>query len=301
MRMRLLCFFVALGVLGVDAQAQLGRSAVSVAGSDANACTTVLPCRTINYALGQTASGGELIVLDSGGYGAFTVTQAVTIEAAPGVYAGVTVSSGDGAYINASSSDRIVIRGLTFNGLGVANSAISFTGGGAELFVENCVIDGFANYGIIAFLNIRISDTVIRGCGSGIWIDNAGATVKASIERVQVSEMSGGDPQYPGTGILAWRNSTVVVREAVVAFTYAAFEGAGGGKLNIDNCLASNSFFGIIAVDPGTIVRVSRTMTTANTTGWTVASPAKIETFSSNRTAGNATNVSGTPTAVPSS
>src|SRR5258706_12561942 len=67
------------------------RSFVSVTGSDANAatgCTLGSPCRSFGAAIGAVAGNGEVIALDSGGYGRFDVTKSVTVSAPPGVYAG---------------------------------------------------------------------------------------------------------------------------------------------------------------------------------------------------------------------
>src|SRR6185369_6483668 len=124
------------------------------------------------------------VVLDSAGYGTFTVDRAITIEAAPGVYAGVTatVPAGNAVQVSAGATDRVVLRGLSINGLGTAAAGIAFTGGGAEVQVENCVITGFANWGILSFYPIRVQDTIVRESDIGIQIDNAGASVNATLE-----------------------------------------------------------------------------------------------------------------------
>src|SRR5215469_3807330 len=77
------------------AQAQQ-RTFASGLGNDANPCTRIAPCRTIAQALSLTNAGGEVVILDSAGYGAFAITQPVSIVAAPGVYAGISVFSGNG-------------------------------------------------------------------------------------------------------------------------------------------------------------------------------------------------------------
>src|SRR5437660_8336392 len=85
------------------ANAQNTRSAVSVTGSDAATCTVPDPCRTFGAALSKTNSGGEVIVLSSGGYGPFTVSQAVTIVSPPGIYAAIAPASGIGISISTAS------------------------------------------------------------------------------------------------------------------------------------------------------------------------------------------------------
>src|SRR5438874_11521405 len=112
------------------------RTFVSAAtGNDANPCTRTAPCRNFAAAIAQTASGGEVIVLDSGGYGTVTINQAVSLVAPPGVYAGISVFSGTGITVNAGPSDVVTLRGLTLTGLGGADG-ISFTSG-ASLYVQD--------------------------------------------------------------------------------------------------------------------------------------------------------------------
>lgn len=226
----------------IPVAAQLNRTAVSVAGNDINNCAPVTPCRSFDRAISQTNSGGEVVVLDSAGYGTFTVDRAITIEAAPGVYAGVTatVPAGTAVQVSAGPSDHVVLRGLSINGLGTAAAGIAFTGGGAEVQVENCVITGFANWGILSYYPIRVQDTIVRESDIGIQIDNAGAPVNATLERVQLQS-------NPTRGVLSWRNATVAVRDTVATLNGTAFRAQDGGVLNIENSVATENAFGVSA------------------------------------------------------
>src|SRR5215471_14335444 len=85
-----------LALCACAAYGQVQRSFVSGSGNDANPCSLIAPCRTFGQAISQTNAGGEVAVLDSAGYGAFTITQAVSIISPPGVYAGISVFSGNG-------------------------------------------------------------------------------------------------------------------------------------------------------------------------------------------------------------
>ncbi len=291
----------------VVASAQQNRTAVSINGLDTNPCTVASPCRSFTAAMAQTNSGGEIIAVDSGGYGAFIVSRAVSVQAAPGVYAGVTAaSSGDAIYVDAGASSTVVLRNLVLNGLGTGHAGISITATSAEVHIENCVIQNFATYGVFAFLNVRISDSIIRKCGSAIWIDNAGAAVKATVVNVAMKEMDGGDLVSPGTGIFAHRNATVTVRNSVaVKATNSAFRAAGGGVLNLESCTATDNGTGITAgislnsLTPGTVrlsnnlgtVRLSNNLVTGNATG--ISNGGTIETWGNNKIAGNTTNLSG--------
>ena len=67
------------------------RTFVASTGNDLNSCILTAPCRGFAHAITQTNLGGEVIVLDSAGYGPVTITQSVSIIAPAGVYAGVSV------------------------------------------------------------------------------------------------------------------------------------------------------------------------------------------------------------------
>src|SRR5215467_9895859 len=61
-------------LLASAAPAQVQRTFVSGLGNDANPCSRTAPCRTFTQAMSQTNSGGEVIVLDSAGYGPTSIT-----------------------------------------------------------------------------------------------------------------------------------------------------------------------------------------------------------------------------------
>jgi len=85
-------------------------------------------------------------VLDSGGYGAVTIAQSVSIVAPRGVYAGISVFGGDGITIAAGAGGKVTLRGLTINGQG-GNRGIVVTSA-AEVHVEQCIVTGMTADGI---------------------------------------------------------------------------------------------------------------------------------------------------------
>src|SRR5438552_14419467 len=109
---RSLVTIVFLLCLAPAALASNTRSAVSVNGSDANPCTPASPCRSFGAAMAQTNPGGEIIALDTAGYGAFTIDRPITVSGAPGIHAALTITTGVGISINVSSGDRVVLRNL---------------------------------------------------------------------------------------------------------------------------------------------------------------------------------------------
>ena len=120
------------------------RTFVSAAtGSDANSCTRSLPCRNFAAALVQTDPRGEVIVLDSGGYGATTINVPVNISSPAGVYAGISGFTGDALIVStAGQFDTVSLSGLTLTGLGATNG-VNFVSG-KTLILDRLVVQGFS-------------------------------------------------------------------------------------------------------------------------------------------------------------
>src|SRR5436190_22839359 len=134
------CFVVA-----TSASAQVARVFLTGTGNDAGDCTNqATPCRSLQGAVNQCPINGEIIILDNGGYGGATITKSLTVNASAGVVAFIART----ITVNIASTNKVVLRGLSMNGVvfGDANG-IAFTGGGT-LVVENSVIAGFAGSGI---------------------------------------------------------------------------------------------------------------------------------------------------------
>ena len=96
-------------------------------GNDANTvsnCSVTQPCRSFNAAIGVVRAGGEVVALDSGGYGQVTINKSVTLTAPTGVYVAVTAqaAASNAIEVNAAGGfqggDTVVLRGLTLTGLG---------------------------------------------------------------------------------------------------------------------------------------------------------------------------------------
>jgi hypothetical protein len=170
---RLACRFTALLTLlfaaAPSVHALANHTWVSGAGNDANACSQTMPCLTFAGALAKTNAGGEIDVLNTADYGPVTINKAISIVA-DGVVASIQVSSGNAITISAGSTDVIVLRGLTLDGMGTGLNGISFSAGGA-LHVESCTINNFGQYGIdfesAGPSTLVVQDTMARHHGSG--------------------------------------------------------------------------------------------------------------------------------------
>src|SRR5579859_3447351 len=128
------------------ALAQATRTWVSGVGDDANPCSRTAPCKTFAGAISKTAAGGEINVLDPGGFGAVTITKSISITAI-GVEAGVLVSGTNGIVVNAGPNDKVLLEGLDIEGLGTGLSGILINGGG-KTTIRKCSIRNFTQNGV---------------------------------------------------------------------------------------------------------------------------------------------------------
>jgi hypothetical protein len=241
-----------LALFAGASQAQVQRTFVSGLGTDGNPCSRTSPCRTFSQAIMGTSAGGEVIVLDSAGYGAFSINKSVSVIAPQGVYAGISVFSGrDGIDINAGPSDVVILRGLTINSQGGENGIVFSSGG--TLHIEGCVVNGFASRAGISILspgNIVVKDTIARGNGEGIVVNpQTPGTVLVAMDALRLD--SNGDgltvaARVPGTAVnAAIRNSCIsgnndkgVAADSVSgAFAF----------LDVESCMVTNNGEGLVA------------------------------------------------------
>ena len=142
------------------------RSFVSGGGLDSGTCERTAPCRTFAYAIGQTNAGGEVVAVDSSGYGAVTITKAIAIVAPRGVHAGISPSSGTAITVNAGSSDDVTLRNLSLRSNG-ATTGVDYQAGGS-LAIDDSTIANFSGTGVRvavgpdATSQLIVSDTALR-------------------------------------------------------------------------------------------------------------------------------------------
>jgi hypothetical protein len=218
------------------------RTFVASTGVDTNAafnCSLVAPCRGFAAAISVTSPKGEVIVLDSAAYGVIpAITKSIAVTAPAGIYAGISVFSGDGITINASATDTVVLRGLTINGQGGANG-IMITNA-LVVHVENCVIANMTGIGINQAKGLlEIKDTIVRNNGNvGVYVVGPG---QANLDRVRL--------EANNTGLAAEFGGAVTMQDSVVT-----------GSPNI-GVLANNP------VDTGARVTISRSLISSNNYG----------------------------------
>lgn len=281
------------------AQAQL-RVFVSGLGDDLNPCTRTSPCRNFQRGHDAVAEGGEVVALDSAGYGAVTISKSVTLDGA-GHHAGIASFTGAAIAVNAASA-KVVLRGLTLNSAGgvygIHATAVSV------LHIEGLVVNGF-NTGITISLNadgseIYIKDTIVRnstGNIAGIFIQTQLGTVRAAIDHCRAENNS-------GVGFFASARAQVTVSHSVAAGNsnsgFLAFFNMpeATAEMNADQCVAINNSTGFSSLDTG-VMRVARSTATNNNTGFMNLSGGTFESLGDNLVRGNTNNTVGTITVVP--
>ena len=199
---------LALACLPVLAIATAQRTFVSGHGTDNATCSIVAPCRAFSAAHSATTAGGEIIVLDSAGYGPVTVTKSISIVAPPGIYAGISVFANAGIRVDGSGIS-VVLRGLTLVGQGAIGLSGVFFTQGAKLTVQDCDISRMTNYGIYAIATdavVSVKSTVLRENFIGF----GGVGVKAVLDDVHLHDNS-------STGVDAGDDTKMTVTNSVIA------------------------------------------------------------------------------------
>ena len=171
-------FSLVLAVLSTSAWATSQRTFVASFGDDTHPCSITQPCRGFTVAVSKTNPGGEVIVLDSAGYGTVTISKSISIIAPSGVYAGISVAAGNGITINAPGA-TVVLRGLSINGQGGANGIL--VQNAARVRIESCVVSSMGAVGIYHQANnaeMIVLDTISRDNGdTGVYVGAGDARI----------------------------------------------------------------------------------------------------------------------------
>jgi hypothetical protein len=281
-------FKIAIGVSAMAlvslVSAQATRTWVSGVGDDVNPASRTAPAKTFAGAISKTAAGGEISVLDPGGYGAVTITKSLTIDGL-GTLASILHSGTTGVIVSALSTDHIVLRNLTINGGSGGLSGVRVLQA-ASVTLENVTIEGVSVAGVnveptASAVSIYLRNvTIRRGLGtsttvSGVLLSGANGNITAHLENVSISGYQ--------RGIDAGANSVV----------------------HVDRSSIIGNAVGIRAAVATAIVRLSDSTVTGNTTGLSYATallppapdtPGQIISYNNNRLRGNTTD--GVPTSA---
>jgi hypothetical protein len=275
--------FVALAVLivaGTPAFAQATRTWVSGVGDDANPCSRTAPCKTFAGAISKTATGGEINVLDPGGFGAVTITKPITISSWS-FEAGVLVSGTNAIIVSVpNATDTVILRGLDIEGLGTGLSGVTVLTGG-DVWVENCTIHAFTDSGIkftptVAGSSLHVSNTYIRNngnfganSGQGVLVAPT-ATAAADFERVRLTRNVAG---LRSTTVQA----SVTVTESLATNNVNAAFASSGAIMNLERSVVFKNGTGVNCGGP---LRIGNMSITDNTSDFATSS--NCTTFKNN-------------------
>jgi len=293
----LLCVSLAVG-FSSGAFAQATRTWVSGVGDDVNPCSRTAPCKTFAGAISKTAAGGEISVLDPGGFGAITITKSITLNGT-GTLAGILSAGTNGVNVNDSATGTpntivVILRDISINGAGTGINGINYTSG-KSLAVEHCWINGVTNNGITVNKtsdgHLKVLDTIIENnTQDGINTTTTAGTILATIDRTRAMSCA--------NGLHAKNRSRMEARDCVFSnnVTNGVFSDSTSGFATIrvwNSQISLNGGNGVRAGNTGGGVsgaEIALNQINNNTSnGVLVASGGTVETFSNNSIRGNAT------------
>lgn len=305
-------------LLTTPASAQATRTWISGVGDDVNPCSRTAPCKTFPGAISKTAAGGEIDTLDPGGFGAVTVTKAITLANEGIGEAGILVAGTNGVTVNCATDPTctVIVRGLQIDGGPIGSNSLNgirFVAGRA-LEVQNCTIRNFTGgspngYGI-AFQpsasqieELDVSDTTLTtngqagggvSIGGGILVQPTGTpNVKFTLTRVNIYNNTNGirvdAAGATGGTIKGTIHDTVIDNSNFHGL--ALNEGASGTTdiVVFDHSQSSNNqSTGIVSNGAHANVIVTNSVSTGNQSfGVQVANSGVITSYKNNVIAGN--------------
>lgn len=272
-------------LLPAVASAQATRTWVSGVGDDVNPCSRTAPCKTFAGAISKTAAGGEINALDSGGFGAVTITKAITIDGG-GEIAGVLVAGTNGVIVNAGPNDVVILRHLDINSVGTGLRGVKFMAG-KTLIIEDSTISRFSDRGIsvetAAAASLIVHNTdVVGNPGSAIFVSAVSGVpiTKVSLSNVRLS----GNSSY---GFVAGVGCRASIRDSVISGNGNAGVNLAhtSAEVQIDHTDISNNAIGIKSQSG--VARIADTVITGNNTAGLQSTGGSILSYGNNRIDGN--------------
>lgn len=278
-----------LGLSASVASAQATRTWVSGVGDDVNPCSRTAPCKTFAGAISKTAAGGEISVLDPGGFGAVTITKSITING-EGTLAGILNSLVNGIVVNAAATDRVVIRNISIHGGTNGTNGVRFLAG-KQLTLEKVTITGFTTIGVDMALaatgSLFVKDSVISNTTTdltttGIRVNTTSGFAIATLDNVRLEGLQ--------IGLEAAANSRVNVSDSVLSGNSSTgiLANTSTAVVNADtNQIGFNDFAGVNASVSGATIRLSNNTIFNNSNGILIAAGATVASDGTNRVVGN--------------
>lgn len=299
---RFLLTCVALFGATAGLYAQATRTWVSGVGDDANPCSRTAPCKTFAGAISKTAEGGEIDVLDPGGFGVVTITKAITLDGTHGAgFGSILNSSVNGVNINITGGTHIndavvILRSLSIQGASQATSpgvrGISLTRCD-RVYVYDCHIQNQSTAGIAQSLSatgsLFVQDTDFTNTGTAISTTTTAGTALLQANRISAHGNS--------SGVVLNALSQGMITESFFGRNIggSAAQAGNGSTLDISHSKFISNTIAINAV-AGSTIRVNECEIFENSNGFT-GNAASIQSGGNNKVVGNTSSL--TPAGPP--
>jgi hypothetical protein len=232
LRPALVALLLSLALPGA-AEALVTQTYVSGIGNDADDCTAPTPCKTWAGAISKTTAGGTITALDSGGYGAVTVTKSITLDGA-GYLSSALASATNGIIVNGAGID-VTLKRLNVDSSGICTPSASSNGVrfllGHSLTIEDVAIQGFRGsavsleptdgHGTVVIRDSLFSNNCMAGVSAASPAGSGDMTVLLDDDLVTGNV----------TGVLAGAHSAVTLAGTTIALNTTNTTTAADGTL----------------------------------------------------------------------
>jgi hypothetical protein len=266
------------------------RTWVSGVGDDINPCSRTAPCKTFAGAISKTDPNGEIDALDSGGFGAVTITKSITIDGG-GYIASILGSGTNGVNVNDSATATpntilVTLRRLTINGANTGVNGINFTSG-KTLNVESCQIFGFtgaAPNGAGIRVSLTVSGSNLNVSNTSIFRNRVGISGTTATGNVTLNVTGCNIKNNTTDGVFLDARAFATVRDSNFAFNGGAavsLNNSANNSATVDDSELNHNQLGLF-IGTGTTVRLGRSTVIQNTTNFT--NNGTLVTFCNNET-----------------
>ena len=234
------------------------RVFVASTGNDAAAGGRTSPKRTFQAAHDAVAAGGEIVVLDTAGYGSLTITKSVTVTVPPGVngFAALSGTPDNSAAItvNAAGTDTVTLRGLVITGGDSSNQGAGVLANSFRtLRIEDCTFTRVI-YGVDCNVSspsrLIMTRTRMRTTLAGVFVQGACDAV--------VTDCQVDDCYYYGIFAVndgSTSSSTVTVSRCAVSNCNRGIIMIGEGAIAyVDACTIFDNNYGIASDEFGILI-----------------------------------------------
>lgn len=163
------------------------RVHVSSVGVDVGTCPRPSPCRTFAYAITQVSPNGDVVALDSAGFGPVTIPFSVHLYGVAGATPIITVATGNGITIDAGNQDVVTISNLLLTGPGLSSAHGVAFNSGFVLEIHDTTFNNFRNQPGSGIWLVRSTPDIAQMFISGCRFLNSANSVTAFTSSGQLS------------------------------------------------------------------------------------------------------------------